>query len=241
MRILAFDSTAKTASVALWQDGKVLAEFSLDSGRTHSEILLPMAENVCARAHLSLADIDYYAVTAGPGSFTGVRIGVATVKGLAFRMEDAPKNCVSVSTLEAIAENLTSLDGIYLPVMDARRGEVYCGIFRMGEEGPLRLAPDRAMSLSDLAEELHENFGSIPVRLCGDGYDVAEKALSSLGVCLLPTPMLLRNQNAASVARCAARKIERGETVTDAELSPIYLRIPQAERDRLQKEKQAEN
>lgn len=237
MRILAFDSTAKTASVALWQDGRVLAEFSLDSGRTHSEILLPMAENVCARAHLSLSDIDYYATTAGPGSFTGVRIGVATVKGLAFRMEDGPKNCVSVSTLEAIAENLVSLDGIYLPVMDARRDEVYCAIFRMGEEGLVRLAPDRAMSLSDLAAELLGQFANTPVRLCGDGYAVAEKTLSALGVPILPTPMLLRNQNAASVARCAARKIERGETVTDAELSPIYLRVPQAERDRLAKRK----
>lgn len=234
MNILAFDSTAKTASVALARDGKVLAEFFVDSGKTHSEILLPMAEDVLARAHVSLAEIDYYAVTVGPGSFTGVRIGAATVKGLAFALDER-ENCVPVSTLEAIAERLAPLDGIYVPVMDARRNEVYNAVFR-SENGRLtRLAPDRAISLSALGEELLSLYPDETVRLAGDGYDVAYTALSSLPLRLAATPVGLRTQNAASVALCAERAVARGEAVTPTRLSPTYLRLPQAERDRLKK------
>lgn len=237
MNLLAFDSTAKTASVALFCDGKLTAEFFADSGKTHSEILLPMAENVCARAHVSLSQIDYYAVTAGPGSFTGVRIGTATVKGLAFSYEEETQNCVSVSTLEAIAEQLLPLDGIYLPVMDARRNEVYNAVFR-AEGGVLtRLSPDRAISLAALGEELLANYPDVPIRLAGDGYEVARGALSALPLHLPETPYALRAQSAAAVGRCALRAIARGETMSAAVLAPTYLRVPQAERDRLAKQK----
>lgn len=237
MNLLAFDSTAKTASVALFCDGRLTAEFFADSGKTHSEILLPMAENVCARAHVSLNEIDYYAVTAGPGSFTGVRIGTATVKGLAFSYEEETQNCVSVSTLEAIAEQLLPLDGIYVPVMDARRNEVYNALFRCKDGVLTRLSPDRAISLAALGEELLANYPSAPIRLAGDGYEVARRALSALP-CLLPeTPFALRAQSAAAVGRCALRAIARGEAVSEAALAPTYLRVPQAERDRLAKQK----
>ncbi len=219
------------------ENDKILALFTADNGLTHSEILLPMAENVCARAKTSLDDVDYYAVTVGPGSFTGVRIGVAAVKGLAFRMPESERaNCVAVSTLEALAENLFPLDGIYAPVMDARRSEVYNALFRAENGALVRLTPDRAISLQDLAEEILSLAPQMPVRLVGDGYDIAFEALSEKGVPLLPTPALLRAQNAASVASCAFRKIVRGETVSDRILSPVYLRLPQAERDRLKKE-----
>ncbi len=237
MKILALDSTAKAASAALTEDDKILTVFTADNGLTHSEILLPMAENVCARAQTSLADVDYYAVTVGPGSFTGVRIGVAAVKGLAFRMPESEKNnCVAVSTLEALAENLFPLDGIYAPVMDARRSEVYNALFRAENGTLVRLTPDRAISLNDLAEELLSLYPNTPVRLAGDGYGIAFGALGEKGVSLVPTPVLLRTQNAASVALCAYRKIGQGETVSDRALSPVYLRLPQAERDRLKKE-----
>lgn len=237
MNLLAFDSTAKTASVALFCDGKLTAEFFADSGKTHSEILLPMAENVCARAHVALSDVDYYAVTAGPGSFTGVRIGTATVKGLAFSCGEEPANCVSVSTLEAIAEGLSPLDGIYVPVMDARRGEVYNALFRFEDGKLVRLSPDRAISLAALGEELLADYPNEPVRLAGDGYEVARAALSALPLVLPETPCALRAQSAAAAGRCALRAVACGETVTASALLPVYLRVPQAERDRLAKQK----
>lgn len=238
MNILSLDSTAKTASAAMLTDGRVVAEFFVNNGKTHSEILLPMAEDVAARAHIPLPLVDYYAVTVGPGSFTGVRIGVATVKGLAFSLDER-ENCVPVSTLEAIAEGLSPLDGIYAPVMDARRNEVYNALFKM-ENGTLtRLTPDRAISLSALGEELLSLYRDTPIRLAGDGYAVAREALSHLPLSLPATPMALLYQSAASVGLCAARAIARGEAVTPTALAPTYLRLPQAERDRLAKQKTA--
>lgn len=237
MKLLAFDSTAKTASVALFCDGHLTAEFFADSGKTHSEILLPMAEDACARAHVPLTEIDFFAVTAGPGSFTGVRIGTATAKGLAFRYDEDVKNCIAVSTLEAIAEQLSPLDGIYVPVMDARRSEVYNALFRV-ENGVLtRLSPDRAISLAALGEELLAMYPNETVRLAGDGYGVALAHLSALPLRIAATPLALRAQSAAAVGRCALRALARGETLTAAELLPTYLRVPQAERDRLAKQK----
>lgn len=238
MKILALDSTARAASAAIAEDDRILSYTVADSGFTHSEILLPMAEELCRASSLTLSDFDYYAVTVGPGSFTGVRIGVSVVKGLALRYPETDKaNCVAVSTLEALAENLTGLDGIYCAVMDARRGEVYNALFRYEGGTLVRLCEDRALPLSVLAEELNTVYGAYPVRLVGDGYEVAEKALSAVGVSLVPTPALLRLQNAASVAKCAYRLINEGKAVTDRTLSPVYLRLPQAERERLEKER----
>ena len=235
MNILAFDSTAKTASVALVRDGVLLAEMLADTGKTHSEILLPMAEDLCERAHLRFDDIDYYAVTAGPGSFTGVRIGVATVKGLAFAEKDCT-NCVAVSTLEAITFGLLPLEGIFVSVMDARRNEVYNAIFRSQGGALTRLCPDRALSLAALGEELMANYPNESIYLAGDGYGVAYAALSKLPLALRETPVLLRPQRASAAAMCALSAIQRGEVTTADRLSPIYLRLPQAERDRLAKE-----
>ncbi len=237
MKILAFDSTARAASAALAEDDRILSYTVADNGLTHSEILLPIAEELCRLASLPLSCVDYYAVTVGPGSFTGVRIGVSVVKGLAFRYpETDTKNCVAVSTLEALAQNLLGLDGIYCAVMDARRGEVYNALFHLKNGALTRLTPDRALPLSSLAEELNTLYSGVPVRLVGDGYDVAHRVLSERGVPLLDTPELLRLQNAASVAKCAYRLIKEGKTVSDRALSPIYLRLPQAERERLERE-----
>ena len=240
MRILALDTTAKAASVALWEDGRVLASYFAENAKTHSELLLPMAESLCKTLSIPVREVDYYAVTAGPGSFTGVRIGVCVAKGLAFRFpKEEKKNCVAVSALEAIAQNLLGLDGIYVPVMDAKRAEVYNAVFRM-ENGVLsRLCPDRAISLAELGEELMRNYPKTPIRLAGDGYAVARAALQKYPLLLPETPALLLSQNAASVAACAERAILRGEAVSDEALSPVYLRIPQAERERLKKESKA--
>lgn len=236
MKLLAFDSTAKSASVALAEDGKILSYALADNGLTHSEILLPMAESVLSSAKTSLDEVDAFAVTVGPGSFTGVRIGVATVKGLAQDYLDlGRKNCVPISTLEAIAEGLAPLEGVIVAVMDARRGEVYNAIFRYENGAMTRLCPDRAISLAALREELEQKYGGATIRLCGDGYAVALSALQGSSLRLAETPVLLRTQNAAAVAAVASR-VPREAWVTEAELRPLYLRLPQAERDRLAKE-----
>lgn len=236
MNILALDSTAVTASVAVSRDETTLAAARANNGLTHSEILLPMAEAMLDAAGITPDDIDLFACTAGPGSFTGVRIGTATVKGLAF---GRGKPCVGVSTLEALAEGLAPLPGILVGVMDARRAQVYCGIFTVSEGVLTRLAPDRAMALSDLVCEVMRDYPGNTVYLAGDGYDIAHAAFLDAGCPgLAETPPALRAQDAAAVARCALRAYRNGLAVTDDELRPVYLRLPQAERDLIEKGKE---
>lgn len=231
MIILAFDGTAKAASVAVSDGDKLLGCYTIDNGLTQSELLLPMAENLLQSLKLSFSDVKLYATSVGPGSFTGVRIGVSLVKGLAFG-KNIP--CIPISTLEALAENLSPINAIIVPCMDARRGQVYSATFRADGKSITRLTEDRAISLTDLAEELKEMEGDI--YLCGDGYRVAMNALCTAGLKLSDTPELLICQNAGSVARVAYRKYLNGETVSDSELSPLYLRMPQAERERLERQ-----
>ncbi len=230
MKVLAFDGTAKAASVALIDGERTLAAYTIDNGLTQSELLLPMAESILRATGLSFSDVGLFAVTEGPGSFTGVRIGTSLVSGIAFG-RNIP--CVGVSTLEALAENLAGLRGIIVPVMDARRSQVYTATFTSDGERLTRLTPDRAISLSALAEEL--SAAESPIYLSGDGYRVASEALLAAGVALSPTPELLITASAVSVARVAIRKFERGEYVSDRELVPTYLRLPQAERERLER------
>ena len=193
MKILAFDSTAKTASVAVCEDGRALAVFNVDNGLTQSELLLPMAEAALKTLRLSFDDIELYAATMGPGSFTGVRIGAALVKGLAFG-KDIP--CVSVSTIESLAYNLMPIGpAIIVPVMDARRAQVYTAIFSSDGESLNRITDDEAIAISDLAEKL-KKYSDKDIYLVGDGYDVALKGLLSAGIKISPTPTILRNENA---------------------------------------------
>ena len=232
MKILAFDGTARVASVAVCEDERVLACYNIDNGLTQSELLLPMAEDILRSLKFGFSDIELYATSTGPGSFTGVRIGVSLIKGLAFG-RDIP--CVSVSTLEALAENLRGLRGIIVPCMDARRGQVYTASFRCDGGEMTRLCEDRAIAISELAEELRRYEGE-DIYLSGDGYAVAKSGLEKAGITVADTPELLILENAASVAKVAKRKFDRGETVSDRELSPTYLRMPQAERERLERE-----
>lgn len=231
MLILAMDSSAVVASVAVVRDDVPLALFTVKNGNTHSETLLPMTEAALRAARVQVGDIDLFAVTAGPGSFTGLRIGVATVKGLAYGRQ---KPCAGVSTLEALAENLIPSGGILCPVMNARRGQVYNALFRTENGALLRLTPDRALSVSELEADLAAR--GEPFTLCGDGAELVAAALKTLK----PTPVspLLREQNALSVARVARRYAQCGKTVSDAALAPVYLRLPQAERERLEKTKE---
>ena len=231
MIILALDSTAQTGAVALCRDRSLVASFTLNTGNTHSETLLPSVEAVLKLGGVSADDVDLFAIAEGPGSFTGVRIGAATIKGLAFGRN---KPCVGVSTLEALAYNLRGFSGIACPVMNARRSQVYNALFRV-EHGKIeRLCPDRAISLADLAAELAA-YGDTPIYLAGDGYDMTRAAL---GTCnLRETPEELIYQSGYSVAACALSAFEAGRHTTDDALVPTYLRLPQAERERLEKEK----
>lgn len=230
MKILSFDGTARAASVALLEDGRAIATYTVDNGLTQSELLLPMAEHLLMSSHTTFSDIEVFAVTEGPGSFTGVRIGTSLVAGIAFA-RNIP--CVGVSTLEALAENLAGLSGIFLPVMDARRGQVYTATFSSDGETISRKTPDRAISLTELSDELRAEHA--PIYLVGDGYAVAYSALTAAGIKLQKTPEPLITASAVSVGRVAQRKAMRGETVTDRELVPTYLRLPQAERERLER------
>ncbi len=236
MIILAFDSTAKAASVAVTDGDKLLGAYTIDNGLTQSELLLPMAENLLSSLKLTFSDIELLAASCGPGSFTGVRIGAALIKGIAFGKRIP---CVSVSTLEALAENITPLAGLLIPCMDARRDQLYTATFVSDGKSTSRLTPDRAISTAQLAEELLNT--DKPIYLCGDGYEVARKSLEDHGIKTEATPPLLITENAYSVARVAFSKYKKGETVNDIELSPTYLRMPQAERERLEKIEKTKN
>lgn len=239
MIILAFDSTAKAASVAVCDGEKLLAGYNIDNGLTQSELLLPMAENMLKSLGLSFGDVELLACAVGPGSFTGVRIGVALVKGIAFG-RNIP--CVSVSTLDELAENLRGLDGIIVPCMDARRQQVYTATYKGAGKELEKLTEDRAIPISELADELRGY--DLPIYLSGDGYAVAKRGLEAAGIKVEDTPELLITENAYSVAKIAVRKYESGEYVNDLEIAPTYLRMPQAERERLERlaaEKSSEN
>ncbi|MBR5094024.1 MAG: tRNA (adenosine(37)-N6)-threonylcarbamoyltransferase complex dimerization subunit type 1 TsaB [Oscillospiraceae bacterium] len=223
MLTLAFESSAKAASVALVRDGKLISQYSQCSGLTHSRTLLPMAEDLLKNAELRVADVDLFAVAAGPGSFTGIRIGVSTVKGLAWALD---KPCVGVSTLEAMAWHGLAAGGLLCPVMDARRQQVYNANFVIMDGRPLRLSIDRAIALSDLAEELSQLEGE-PF-LIGDGAELAAAYLDRIGLPYRLAPENLRWQSAWGVAMAAQGKAPG----SSQDLLPVYLRLSQAERER---------
>lgn len=229
MKILALDSSAIVATVALCEDEELLGEYTIRNGNTHSETLLPMVESLLGFFSLSPDEIDLFAVSAGPGSFTGVRIGAATVKGLAF---DTQKPCIAVSTLEALAQNLSITDGLICPVMNARRKQVYTALFRAQNGILTRLMPDDAIAISELDARLAA-FDE-PVLLVGDGYEITAPLLTHE---IAHTPDRLRHQSAYSVAQVAKRLYDAGVRTTDLEAVPTYLRPSQAERERLEREK----
>ena len=230
MKILALDSSATVATVALCEDERLLAEYTLNNGNTHSETLLPMVEAVLGAYGITVDEIDLFAATDGPGSFTGVRIGAAPLKGLAF---GSGKPCLGVSTLEAIAENLSARGGLICPVMNARRSQVYTALFRSDGLSLTRLMEDSALSIREL-DELLAAYGE-PVSFCGDGYDVTLPDLKRTAA--VPVPDRLRHQSAYSTAQVAYRRYLAGHRGTDADFTVTYLRPSQAERTYLEKQK----
>lgn len=238
MKILSLDSTAKIASAAVCENEKMLSSFTVENTLSHSELLLPMAIEAMKEASVSIDDIELFTCTVGPGSFTGVRIGAAVIKGLAFG-RGIP--CAPVSTLESLAQNLFPLDGIYCPLMDARRNQVYNALFESKDGALTRLCEDRAISLSELEAELKEKYADKKIRFSGDGYNVAMKFFEGSDLKIAETPYSLIGQNAVSTAICAYRSFKAGKYVTDAEFAPTYLRMPSAERERLEKLNKTEN
>lgn len=232
MKILALESSATAASVALCEDEALIAQSFRDTGLTHSQTLLPMTEELLAHCGLTVADLDLIAVAAGPGSFTGLRIGVATAKGLAWA---AQLPCAGCSTLEAMAWNLAGLDGELCAAMDARRHQVYNARFRAENGTITRLTEDRAIALEDLIEELR---GTETTQIVlGDGARLCWEALTAAGIPARLAPPNLRQQTAWGVARMGLELAKAGQTVPPEELVPVYHRLSQAERERLAREK----
>ena len=225
MKILALETSAKAVSAAITEDGRVLASGYQDTGLTHSRTLMPIVEHLFQNTGLSPESVDAIAVAVGPGSFTGIRIGVSAAKGLAFALD---KPAVGVSTLAAMARNAAFAGGLIVCAMDARRQQVYNALFA-AEDGVLtRLTPDRAVSLADLAEELRAD--PRPKTVVGDGAAMCADFLEAAGVpCRLAPPHLVM-QNAMSVALEAEGQAARGGLVSAQDLAPVYLRPPQAER-----------
>ena len=232
MLILAFETSAKACSVAIHDGQKLLGESYQNTGLTHSQTLMVMAEDLLKSCGKTAADVTHLAVAAGPGSFTGVRIGVSAAKGFAWGAE---LPVYGVSTLESMALSLGALHGHVCCCMDARRKQVYNAIF-LAENGKLtRVSEDRAISLEDLKNELEHIDG--PVFLVGDGAELTHKTLSGGISGLILPPEHRRQQRASGVALAAIEAMNRGESADGAALQPNYLRLSQAERERLERMK----
>ncbi len=230
MLILAFETTAKAGSVALLEEGKLLGESYQNTGLTHSQTLMVMAEDLLKQCGRTMADVTAVAVAEGPGSFTGVRIGVAAAKGLSWGGE---LPCYGVSTLEAMALTLGAYQGYVCPVMDARRNQVYNALFHVSQGMLERIAEDRAIALSDLAEELKDL--TEPIFLVGDGSSLTHHTLKNTIPALVLPPEHRMHQRASGVALAAAKKLAAGDAGSGATLTPNYLRLSQAERERMEK------
>lgn len=231
MIILALETSAKVAGAAIYRDGALLAESYLDAGLTHSQTVLPLAENLMLAARVAPVGIDVFACATGPGSFTGLRIGAGAVKGMALA---AGKPCAAVSSLEALAWNLAGFPGLIVPAMDARREQVYAAAFRCRSGAPERLLPDGAFSILELGEKIRA-LNDESVIFVGDGAHLCLAELSNiLPEARIAAPNLIF-QRAGSVAAAAHRMALENKLISAENLAPAYCRLPQAERERLEK------
>ena len=228
MKILAIDTSSLAASAALWEDGNLLGEEYIRVKLTHSQTSLPMVESLLAHTQVDLPSVDLLAVSVGPGSFTGLRIGIAAVKGMAYALG---KPCAGISTLECLARNFLGIDGLVCSVMDARCKQVYTALFRIQGDCLQRLTPDKAISLADLQEQL--THLQEPVFLVGDGAQLCYNEMNQTLPHLRLAPEHLRHQHAGSLCTAGYEAFQRGETCLPQELAPVYLRLPQAERERM--------
>lgn len=228
MKILAIETSAKSVSAAVVENGVPLASAYQNMGLTHSRTLMPLVDGMLSAAGLRVRDMDLLAAANGPGSFTGLRIGVSALKGLAWALE---KPCCGVSTLAAMARNLAHMEGLIICAMDARRNQVYNALF-LAHDGVLtRQCPDRAIGLAELAEEIKNR--PEPKFVVGDGAGLCYNHLLEQDVpCRMAPPQLVM-QNAVGVALAAEEMATAGQVTTARDLVPVYLRLSQAERERL--------
>ena len=228
MKILAIETSAKSVSAAVVENGVPLASAYQNMGLTHSRTLMPLVDGMLSAAGLRVRDMDLLATANGPGSFTGLRIGVSALKGLAWALE---KPCCGVSTLAAMARNLAHMEGLIICAMDARRKQVYNALF-LAHDGVLtRQCPDRAIGLAELAEEIKNR--PEPKFVVGDGAGLCYNHLLEQDVPCRMAPPQLMMQNAVGVALAAEEMAAAGQVTTARDLVPVYLRLSQAERERL--------
>ncbi|MEI6578731.1 MAG: tRNA (adenosine(37)-N6)-threonylcarbamoyltransferase complex dimerization subunit type 1 TsaB [Eubacteriales bacterium] len=228
MRILAVESSARTVSVAIIDDSRLLSEFYTNTGLTHSQTLMPIIKAALDCAKIDLSSIDSFAVANGPGSYTGIRIGVSAVKGLAHSLN---KPCVGVSTLAALSYNLAGQNCIACCVMDARCGQVYTALFECLDGTVKRITEDNAMMISDLEVQLSALEYDLPIVLVGDGSEMCYIILRTKMNKIFLASENLRFQRASSVAMFSM--IHDGEIPKTSanDLTSVYLRAPQAERE----------
>ena len=234
MKILALDSSGLVASVAVVENDTLLAEYTVNYKKTHSQTLLPMLDEISNMTELDLSTIDAIAVAGGPGSFTGLRIGSATAKGLGLALE---KPLISIPTTAAIAYNIWDTDKFVCPIMDARRNQVYTGVYRFENHQLVTLKKQWAAPVDELLEELNQRGET--VTFLGDGVPVfREKIAQKLEVPYSFAPAHVNKQRAAAVAALGSIYYKEGRTETAMEHIPEYLRVSQAERERAEREKE---
>jgi len=236
MLVFGIDTCCMAATAAIMDEKLMVAQTVVNKNKTHSQMMMPLVEQMFTAAELDPTEIDAFAAAVGPGSFTGVRIGVATAKAMA---QAAKKPCIAVSTLEALAFSSKYFDGIISPVLDARREQVYNALFHGGRDGLVRITEDRALALDELLEELKKT--EKPVLFMGDGTLVFEEKIRSvLGDAAVFAPKLLNLNLGGAVAEIGLEKLKKGETPPYGKLVPSYVRLSQAEREKLEREKSSE-
>lgn len=234
MKILGLDSSGIVASVAIVEDENLIAEYTVNYKKTHSQTLLPMLDELAKMTELDLDTIDAIAVAAGPGSFTGLRIGSATAKGLGLALK---KPLVEIPTVDALAYNLYDANALICPIMDARRSQVYTGIYCFQDHKLVTLEEQMAVPVAELIEKLNERGKA--VIFLGDGVPVFAKTIEeTLKVPYSFAPAHVNKQRAAAVATLAQLYVKEGKVVTAMEHVPEYLRVSQAERERAQRLKE---
>lgn len=237
MRILALDSSGLVASVAIVEEEQTVAEYTVNYKKTHSQTLLPMLDEIVKMTDMDLQTIDAIAVSGGPGSFTGLRIGSATAKGLGLALH---KPLVHIPTLEGMAYNLYGSSAVICPIMDARRNQVYTGIYRFSEEKLEVLEDQMAISVEELIQKLNEKGEKVV--FLGDGVPVyADQLKEGLKISFAFAPANMNRQRAASVGLLGIAYLKQGKTETAREHEPNYLRVSQAERERNEREKAKES
>lgn len=233
MRILALDSSGLVASVAVASEDALLAEYTVNYKKTHSQTLIPMLDEIVSMVELDLSEIDAIAISSGPGSFTGLRIGSATAKGLGLALD---KPLISVPTIDSLAYNLFGTDRIICPLMDARRDQVYTGLYEFVNDKLVVVSPQKAVGIDEIIDEI--NLMGRAVIFLGDGVPVhRERIAEDLKVEYSFAPLHMNRQRAGAIAALGLEYFQENRVETAKDHQPVYLRVSQAERERAEREK----